>query len=145
VTLLVAVLAVSPLAILPVQADAMAGYVYSVGYWSTHNIYATVDALREPWPITEDAQLCGLTYLQIVTEPTQGCAWRILAQQWIVVLLNAFNGASLPDEVHDALWMADDLLYDCIISKADREAAISMAELFAAYNEGLLGVPAYPD
>jgi hypothetical protein len=142
VTLLVAVLAVSPLAILHVQAIT---YVRSLGYWSTHNLYATVPALHEPWPIPEEAPLCDLTYLQIITEPTQGCAWRILAQQWIVAMLNAVSGASVPDDVMEALWIAQNLLYECTIPEADRDLAISLAELLTAYNEGLLGVPAYPD
>ena len=93
----------------------------------------------------EDAELCGLTYLEIVNTPPKGCAWHILAQQWIVALLNAFNGAELPDDVYDALWDAVELLYECSIPKEDREVAISMAELFEAFNEGLMGTPPYPD
>jgi len=137
---LVAILAVGVLAINPAQASEGTAYPKSVGYWRTHNIYATVPALRDPWPIVENAQFCGMTYFEIVTTPPEGCAWLILAQQWIVALLNAFDGCELPPDVYEALWITEEFLGDCSIPipKEDREFAISLAELFAAYNEGLM-------
>lgn len=45
-TVLVALLAVTPVAILPVQANTT-GYVHSLCYWKTHNGYAKVPALRD--------------------------------------------------------------------------------------------------
>ena len=144
-TVLVAVLAVSTVAILPVQANTT-GYVHSLGYWRTHNVYATVPTLQDSWPVPEHAQLCSLTYYDIVMTPPKGCAWRMLARQWVVALLNAVDGAELPPDVYDAMWVAEALLGDdCTITEAEHDLAISLAELLTAYNEGLLGVPAYPE
>ena len=141
---LVLILAFGLLAIMPVQAP-QAGYVHSLGYWRTHNTYADVPALREPWPIVEDSRMCDMTFFEIVTTPTEGCAWRILAQQYIVAILNALNGADVPPDVYQAMSDAQQLLWSCPVPVEDREYAISLAEILTAYNEGLLGPPPYPD
>jgi len=142
---LVAILAICVLAINPVQASEWTGCTKSVGYWRTHNSYATEPALQEPWPIVEDAQLCGRTYFEIVNTPPKGDAWLILAQQWIVALLNVMSGAGLPPDVYQALWDAEELLWDCSIDPSEREEAIGLAEILAAYNEGLMGPSPCPD
>lgn len=143
---LLAILALGSVAIMPGGAShsCPAGYVHPVGFWKTHSIYATVPALQMPWPIPEDAQLCGMTYYEIVSTPPQGCVWHILARQWIVVLLNAISGCELPSDVYQAIWEADVILGNCPVLEGDRDLAISLAELFEAYNEGLLGVPSCP-
>ena len=137
---LVAILAIGTLAIKPVQASEWTIYPRSVGYWKTHNIYATVPALRDPWPIVEDVELCDRTFFEIVNTPPEGDAWLILAQQWIVALLNAMNGCELPPDVYQALWDSEELLWDSCgsIDPSEREEAIGLAELFTAYNEGLM-------
>lgn len=97
--------------------------------------------------IVEWAQLCGKTYFEIVNTPPEGDAWLILAQQWIVVLLNAVDGCEVPPDVYQALWDAEILLYGSCgsIDPSEREEAIGLAELLEAYNEGLMGPLPHPD
>jgi len=114
-------------------------YVRSVGYWKTHNAYATVRALCIPWPVPEDSLLCGLTFYQILNTAPKGCPWLTLARQWVAAMLNALNGAPLPDEILDALGTAEILLRECRVSPFDIELYFSLANVLEQYNEGLAG------
>jgi hypothetical protein len=122
--------------------DKHDGCVRTMGYWRTHNRFATVPALFDPWPIDEETVLCdGRTYLSILlSPPVRGDAFIILARQYIVVLLNEASGADVPEHIEEAMTAAAALLADCVITDAERAQAIELAELLDAYNNGLEGV-----
>jgi cysteine-rich repeat protein len=115
------------------------GCTFTIGYWKTHNIYATNASQHIAWPISENTQLCGHTWLQILQTPPNGNAWYILAQQWIGAELNVASGASTTPAVQSALSTGQTLLSACSISSADRAQAIDLASLLNDYNNGYTG------
>jgi hypothetical protein len=119
---------------------------HTIGYWKTHNVYATNPSQNIPWPISEDSGGCGITWLEVLDEePDGGDAWIIVARQYIAAALNWSVGAQMPADVYNALNWSGAYLQDCQITDEEREAAIAYAELLDAYNNGLAGVPACVD
>ena len=108
------------------------------GYWKNHNAYASNPSQAIPWPISEDTELCEMTYLEILETPPKGDAWFILAHQYIAALLNQASGASIDDDLDAALTSADDLLGNCAIAAEDRPTALDLADMFDAFNNGEL-------
>ena len=106
------------------------------GYWKTHNMEAKQPKKQVPWPISEDTDLCGKTWLEILHTPTHGDAWYILAHQWIAAKLNVASGANPPADVDEALQQGEALLLLCTIEAIDRSAAIELSELLDAFNNG---------
>ena len=106
------------------------------GYWKNHNKYKTNKNQAKPWPIDEDTDLCGQTWLDILLTPTHGDAWYILGHQWIAASLNDASGAIPNADVQHALDRGKELLEGCAIDAADRAEAIELSELLDAFNNG---------
>jgi len=118
------------------------GCARTQGYWKNHNIYETNNNQMIPWPISEDTELCGRTWLYWLNAPPRGGdAFIILAHQWIAAMLNQASGADVPTEVQDALDEGGALLNDCTIAAEDRDEAIDLADTLDDFNNGLLGTP----
>ena len=115
------------------------GCTLTQGYWQTHNSEAEAPGLQDEWPLAEDTQLCGLSWLDILHTEPEGDAWVILAHQYIAASLNQASGASSTAEVDAALADAADFLDACAISDADRDEALAASELLDAYNNGEVG------
>ena len=113
----------------------------TIGYWKTHNVYATHRSLQDPWPISEDSVGCGDTWLNWLNAEPEGDAWIILAHQWIGASLNWGAGVEMPADIEDAIAWGGYYLTACEISDEDREAALEIAATLDAYNNGLAGVP----
>jgi hypothetical protein len=109
------------------------------GYWKTHHAYADMRSLQQPWPISEDTQLCGSSWLDILHTEPEGDAWLILAHQAIAAQLNVASGATLPEEVEGTLAKAKQMLAACQISDAETEGALDVAAILDAYNNGDIG------
>ena len=108
------------------------------GWYSTHNPEAAQAHRQVSWPIPADTELCGATWLDAISGPTQGDAWKILAKQWVAAANNAVV-ASAPSDVLEGLVFGESLLAECEIDAQDRDLAIGLSELLAAYNEGEIG------
>lgn len=110
------------------------------GYWRTHNIYAAQPNKQTPWPISEDQIGCGDTWYNWLWAEPNGDAWIILAHQWIAAQLNWGSGAPITPEVEDAIYGGAAYLNFCEVSDEDREAALEIAAVLDAYNNGNAGV-----
>lgn len=125
------------------------GCTRTQGYWQTHSTYGPA-----PYDSTWDAKQGGdapffgssLTYIQTIQSSSKGGnAYFILAQQYIAAELNMISGAEVSAEVQTAMSSAASLLNewsgtDNIPKKdADRAAAIALAGVLDAYNNGLTG------
>lgn len=117
--------------------DVEEGCTLTQGYWKNHNQYER-GSRGTAWPIDENTELCGMTWLEILETPPRGDAWFILAHQWIAATLNDVTASTTP-EVDDALSIGADLLAACEISCDDRALAIGASELLDAYNNGEVG------
>jgi len=72
----------------------------SAGYWKTHNCFARSKnylqnghclRLQRDWPGAYsgcEAEICGISFLDILWNPSNGDPWNILARQYIAALLN---------------------------------------------------------
>jgi hypothetical protein len=119
--------------------DEGRGCTLTQGYWRTHNSEADAPGLQAEWPIAEDTQLCGVSWLDILHTEPEGDAWLILAHQYIAASLNVASGASTTAEVDAALASAAEYLDACGISDADRDDALAVSELLDVYNNGEVG------
>ena len=118
--------------------DACIGCTYTQGFWKNH--YDGAKGKRDqPWPIDEDTELCGQTWLDILDTPTRGSAWYILGHQWIAASLNVADGAATTPAVEEALAMGELLLNQCSLLLPDRLAAIDYSETLDDFNNGLIG------
>lgn len=106
------------------------------GYWQTHHSEGVAQVV--PWPLPEDAVLCGSTWIDILWTPPSGSSWGILAAQWIAASLNVASGADAPPAVVDALARGEAVLESCEVE--DTADAMAMADLLDRYNNGLEGV-----
>jgi hypothetical protein len=110
------------------------------GWWKTHHRYRTQASQELPWPLPEDATLCGRTWLDVIGDPsTGGDAFVILGRQWVAARLNVAAGAPSTPEVDAALAEGEALLLLCDITGRDRQRAILLAELLDAYNNDRSG------
>lgn len=136
----------SVMVIVPCESD---GCSLTYGYWQTHSKYGPAP-YDSTWDAKDggDAEFLGtgVSYYEILkTTPRGGNAFYILAHQYIAVEMNSLNGASIPGEVQDAWNQAQELLvkYKAGLSipknSADRDAAIALADILDAYNNGYLG------
>lgn len=114
----------------------------TLGYWKNHSAHADNPSQQIPWPISEETQLCGQTWFDILHVSPQGEAWIILAHQWIPAKLNAASGAST-GVLGGTLDEAEDLLNDnCSSLSGDaRTRGLELADLFDDYNNGRIGPP----
>lgn len=77
------------------------GCSLTLGYWKTHanpleNKYDhTWDSVGPGSPFVDSSASTGKTWLEMLSLPTTGRPYVILARQWIAVYLNRANGASI--------------------------------------------------
>jgi hypothetical protein len=123
--------------VIPEPEMPQEGCTYTIGYWKNHPY---------DWP-TEDLSLYSMhEAMMILWTPSKGGnAYIILAHQYIGAELNVVNGTSIPDEVLEAWYAAQDLLVEYLdegkIPKksADRTLAIDLASILDDYNNGVIG------
>jgi hypothetical protein len=122
------------------------GCTLTPGYWKTHSMYGPAP-YDDTWALVgEDTPFfsSGLSVYEILwTPPSGGNAYVILAHAYIAAALNESNGASVPEDVDDALIHAKTLLgmYDISdrLSRTVRQDFILTAELLDEYNNGYIG------
>ncbi|MCK5851115.1 MAG: hypothetical protein KAH23_09390 [Kiritimatiellae bacterium] len=122
---------------LPAPDSPPEGCTYTIGYWKNHpydwpsgdlSIYTVHEAMMFLW-----------------TPPKKGNAYIILAHQYIGAELNVMNGTSVPDEVLEVWFDAQEILEQYqnqgTISKKspDRDLAIDLASILDDYNNGIIG------
>lgn len=125
------------------------GCTLTSGYWQTHS-----DLGPAPYDSTWDARDkgyapffdTGMSYIEALQASSKGGnAYVILAQQYIAAELNVIAGAAVPAEVFTAMTSAASLLdkWESTASipkkDPDRAAAIALAGILDAYNNGLTG------
>lgn len=127
--------------VIPEPVDG--GCTYTIGYWKNH---------PEDWPTDTLSIFGGAEAMEILWLPSKGGnAYLILAHQYIGAELNVVNGTSIPNEVLDAWYSAQDLLEtymeDGKIPKksSDRALAIDLAGILDDYNNGDIGPGHCPD
>jgi hypothetical protein len=109
------------------------------GYWKNHHSQARNASQQLPWPLPEDSELCGRSWLDILGSPTRGDAWMILAHQWIAARLNVAMGADTTPAVDQALAQGSALLPLCAVPLAQRPVAIGASEVLDDFNNGRIG------
>lgn len=117
------------------------GCTLTQGYWKNHYDGAGQDGGNRDraWPIDEDTDLCGRTWLATLDVAPRGDAFFILAHQYIAASLNAAAGAAVPLDVGAALDEAEGLMADCAIVDGERARAVELAGLLDAFNNGAIG------
>jgi hypothetical protein len=125
----------------PPPTPTPVGCTLTQGYWKTHSKYADNASQQLPWPISEDTQLCGQSWFDILSIQPQGEAWLILAHQWIAAKLNVATGASTPPDVAAAITTGDQILTsNCVhLSGSLATQALGLATTLDNYNNGLTG------
>lgn len=126
------------------------------GYWKTHSLEGPAP-YDENWQNLGDAdldlsleeqaeefRLSLMSYHDVLWTPVRGNVYWDLAHQFIAAELNLLNGAS-SDDVQDAFDAAQ-AFFDSYtpedakaLKKAEKQEAIDLAAVLAAYNEGLIG------
>ena len=121
------------------------GICHGKGYWKTHNSYATNSALNKPWPISEDTQMCGTTWHNVLNQPSLGDPWTILSKHYVTAKVNEANLVSTPQSIADVLMQASTVLANCSVADADREFALSLKDQLEAFtNNDCIEVIAEP-
>jgi hypothetical protein len=112
------------------------GCTLTQGYWKTH---------PDDWPEGYDPSDAffgsGMTWQQVLdTPPAGGNSYLILAHQYIAATLSAASGASVPDEVQDALDAAEAIFTaagaNTYAKNGDWNA---LAKTLDDYNNGITG------
>lgn len=124
--------------------DQSTGCTQSSGYYKSHHQFSK-PAQRDPWPISESTQMCGVTWLSVLGEKSTD-AWYKLATQWITSLLNQADGASSTPVIDQALLEGETLIEsNCrSIPKQLKNNAAGVTSLLESYNKGLAGPGACP-
>lgn len=119
----------------------LGGCTFTQGYWKNHYDGAgRAGSNRDrPWPIDEDTELCGRTWLATFDVAPRGDAFFILAHQYLAASLNVAAGASAPADVASALDEAATTLADCAVDDAERARALELAGLLDDFNNGIVG------
>jgi hypothetical protein len=117
------------------------GCTLTQGYWKNHYEGAGQDGSNRDraWPIDEDTELCGRTWLDTLDVEPRGDAFFILAHQSIAASLNVAAGAAAPADVSAALDEAFGLMEDCAIAEGERARAVELAGLLDDFNNGRVG------
>lgn len=117
------------------------GCTFTQGYWKNHYDGAGSPGSNRdrPWPIDEDTELCGRSWLATFDVAPQGDAFFILAHQYLAASLNVAAGASAPADVSSALDEAEALLADCVVADGERARALELAALLDDFNNGVIG------
>jgi hypothetical protein len=114
------------------------GCTYTQGYWKNHNDFSTRPSQHIAWPIDENTEKCGQTWLSILQTPVKGNKWLILAHQWVAAKLNVANGADAT-AVAATLIEAETILNTCTLSDQDARRATQLASILDQYNNGIIG------
>lgn len=115
------------------------GCTLTQGYWKNHSIHAKNKSQHKAWPVSEDTQLCGQSWYDILHQAPKGNAWLVVAHQYIAAQLNVAAGAEPTFEVSAALDAVEGYLSDCQISKTEKVDALLGKDLLDAFNNGLVG------
>lgn len=117
------------------------GCTLTQGYWKNHYDGAGNDGGNRDraWPIDEDTELCGRSWLATLDVSPRGDAFFILAHQYIAASLNVAAGALAPADVSAALDEAEGLMQDCNIAAGERARAVELAGLLDDFNNGRVG------
>ncbi|WP_230467285.1 hypothetical protein [Lujinxingia vulgaris] len=118
----------------------------AIQYWRDHNRYEGDPDRQVSWPINEDTELHGMTWLELVEERVpKSRAWAFMAQQYIVARLNEASGAPVPAEVAAVMAEAETLLGVEDPSEIDRVRAKDLMFVMRSYNGGHIGPGACSD
>ncbi len=123
------------------------GCTLTQGYWKNHSW--PVHPLFPPqtldqWAADNDWTFfdTGTDWKDILSVPTRGNEFYILAHQYIAAIMNGYNGAWVPPEVQAVLGNAYRWYTDAAFrASTPRETVIGWATLLDQYNNGKLGVP----
>jgi len=114
------------------------------GYWRTHSELGPAP-YDETWEQVggADAEFLdsGLTYYEVLSSPTRGDKWLILASQYIAVELNLESGSD-PDAVSKEMAQAHKLLSrndPGTLTKHEARQARKLAKKLDGYNNGKIG------
>ncbi|MEH6449687.1 MAG: hypothetical protein V7765_13505, partial [Oleispira sp.] len=128
--------------VIPSEPD---GTCHGKGYWKTHNSYATNPAQSKPWPISEDSQMCGTTWHNLLNQPSVGDAWIILGKHYVTAKVNEANIGSVPQSIADVLMQASTVLASCSVSTENRDYALNLKDQLEAFtNNDCVEVPVEP-
>jgi hypothetical protein len=108
------------------DSDGDDGCTLTQGYWKNHSDRESGHR-NIAWPIDEDTDLCGTTWLDNLGIAPQGNAFYILSHQYIAASLNVAASAVAPPDVSAALDEAESLMADCQITDAERARAVELA------------------
>jgi hypothetical protein len=120
------------------DSDGDDGCTLTQGYWKNHSDRESGHR-NIAWPIDEDTDLCGTTWLDNLGIAPQGNAFYILSHQYIAASLNVAAGAVAPPDVSAALDEAESLMADCQITDAERARAVELAGVLDDFNNGRTG------
>lgn len=122
------------------------GCVRPAGYYKNHNALSK-PSQRDPWPIGENTQICGITWLTAMQTKSND-AWYRLASEWITAMLNVADGALAPLQTLDYMTEADGRLRDACRTFTKKSGTYQRAKIVAgqlqAFNIGQRGVPVCP-
>jgi hypothetical protein len=116
------------------------GCVLTQGFWKTHpNAWPEGHSPNDPFFSS------GKTWLEVLWTAPRGDAYYILAHQYIAAVLNVANGATPPAEVSAVIDAATAWFGShgpgVPASSPEGQTLIHWAEVLAAFNEGMMGVP----
>jgi hypothetical protein len=116
------------------------GCVLTQGFWKTHP-----NAWPEGYSPNATFFLSGKTWLEVLWTEPGGDAYYILAHQYIAAVLNVANGATPPAKVSTVIkeakaWFETHCPGVSALSQ-EGQTLIHWAEVLAAFNEGMMGVP----
>ncbi|RDV38605.1 hypothetical protein DV096_07280 [Bradymonadaceae bacterium TMQ3] len=115
-------------------------------YWRDYNRYESDPDRQVSWPISEDTELHGMTWVELVEERVpKSRAWAFMAQQYIVARLNEASGAPVPAEVAAVMAEAERLLGVEDPDSIDRVRAKDLMFVMRSYNGGHIGPGACGD
>ena len=115
-------------------------------YWRDNNRYEGDPDRQVSWPISEDTELHGMTWVELVEERVpKSRAWAFMAQQYIVARLNEASGAPVPAEVAAVMAEAESLLGVDDPDTIDRVRAKDLMFVMRSYNGGHIGPGACGD
>ena len=134
------------------------GCTYTQGYWKTHANYAAKPQFAKKrdatWDLigadAENTVFYGgdMSYIQVMWMPPKGNAYYQLAHQYIAAKLNTLMGTGALPATQQAIAQAEALFLahgnptdGWWKNKNNRQLAITLAGMLAAYNEGSAGIP----
>lgn len=117
------------------------------GYWKNHAGIGRAP-YDNTWGLLPDGPQTpffssGRSYIQVLWTPPLGRAYFILAHAYMAAKLNLLKGTSSTPEVDAAMAWADGFFGTkspwTLLSRTERNAAVTNAEILDRYNNGLIG------